>query len=95
MLLAEINWRVRAAVYETLLGITIHFKRADLFTTTIQPMFLGCLKDRVQTIREFGINSIRVRIFLEACVVILFLLIDTDSDLPKRRDVQQLGANDT
>jgi len=58
-LLDDKKWRVRVAAYETIVELALFYqKNVELFTKVLEPLFMGFVKDRAQTIRDFGVKKL-------------------------------------
>jgi len=57
-LIDDKKWRVRIAAYETISELALFYQNYDLYTKIMEPIFMGFLKDRAHTIREFGIKKL-------------------------------------
>lgn len=52
------KWRVRIEAYDAIAHLAKVFHNPDLFTTTLEPMFMNYLKDRIAIVRENGVEKL-------------------------------------
>jgi len=57
-LMDDKKWRVREALYSSLVELAAHFGNADLFAKHIEPLFFQYLKDKASVIRDLGVSKI-------------------------------------
>jgi serine/threonine-protein phosphatase 2A regulatory subunit A len=57
-LIDDKKWRVRISAYETISELALFYQNYDLFIKIMEPIFMGFLKDRAHTIREFGVKKL-------------------------------------
>lgn len=52
------KWRVRVEAYNTVSHLSKIFHNPDLFLSTLEPMFMSYLKDRIAVVRENGVEKL-------------------------------------
>jgi len=57
-LIDDKKWRVRISAYETIVDLALFYQNYDLFSKVMEPIFMGFLKDRAHTIREYGVKRL-------------------------------------
>ena len=54
----DVKWRVRYEGYEGLFQIAIKIQNADLFSKTLEPLFMNYLKDKCFAVQELGYKKL-------------------------------------
>ncbi|KAL4433336.1 hypothetical protein ABPG74_017440 [Tetrahymena malaccensis] len=56
------KWRVRIEAYDAIAHLSKVFHNPDLFQSTLEPMFMNYLKDRIAVVRENGVEKLAILI---------------------------------